>query len=182
MKRTLAILLAVLGIALGLILHEIPARTGLVSNTAVTASAPGGDIAALTQRLERIESSLEALHSVVFLAGTGEGAAAAAKLSAETLITALRDEVQSQTIEDANEPQVDGAAVEAQPENAPALAAAQQRVEDALSTRRWTDEDAQSLRQNLASLSGRQESEVLARIVPALNSGEIDVVTSGPPF
>jgi hypothetical protein len=176
MRPAIVALLGTLCFTLGFGAHLVASDSDAIP-VASTAVAP--DLAAVTARLDRIESSLEALHSTVLAPGTGTNA----RLSAESLVAALRDELRRQMpVETEVEPRADDSTAEAQPENRLALAEAERTIENARSAGRWTDEDAGALRRSFASLSGRQSAALLERLIPAINRGEIDVETSGPPF
>lgn len=63
-----------------------------------------------------------------------------------------------------------------------AFAEATKRVEDALYEGVWDEQDATFLRPRLARLRPEDRDEVLARLVPALNSGEVEQRVAGIPF
>jgi putative intracellular protease/amidase len=64
--------------------------------------------------------------------------------------------------------------------NVGALEDAHRIVEDAIYTGRWTDDDAQAIREVMMHLTRAQQDEVLRILVPALQS-ELEV-DSYPPF
>jgi hypothetical protein len=68
------------------------------------------------------------------------------------------------------------------PESAAAYASSTSLVSAALTARSWTDRDVQELHQLLPQLSQAQREEVLHRLVPALNRGDLKVAFSGRPF
>ncbi|REG29821.1 hypothetical protein ATI61_107518 [Archangium gephyra] len=69
------------------------------------------------------------------------------------------------------------------PESVEALARGHRLIDAALSSRRWTNQDAQMMREILAQLDPAQQKEVLQRLIPAMNRQEIRVSgLMGPPF
>jgi hypothetical protein len=69
------------------------------------------------------------------------------------------------------------------PESVEAMARGHRLIDAALSSRRWTEQDAQMMREILAQLDPAQQKEVLQRRIPAMNRQEIRVSgLMGPPF
>lgn len=68
------------------------------------------------------------------------------------------------------------------PENREAYQGAQDLVQFALTTKRWTENDAQALRAALTHLTQEQAAEVFEQLIPAINRGELVVETNSPPF
>src|SRR5437870_4216581 len=141
--------------------RAVTALTGAVGDTARAGANPQGRLAgalpsetALRQELARILR--EELRGVLAAVGGGEDGARAKEMAAAKVLNT--------------------------PENIEAYAKAHDVVRVALAARRWTDEDAQDLRQALASLTDDQREEILQLLFPAINRGEIVVDTKGPPF
>lgn len=67
-------------------------------------------------------------------------------------------------------------------ESQEALQKTQGLVHDAISTRYWGAEQAAAMSELLPKLTREQRSEVFKELVPALNSGDIEVAASGLPF
>ena len=61
------------------------------------------------------------------------------------------------------------------------LARAQAALDEGLADGRWTEEDRERLRPNLASLTREELEQVFGKLFPALNSGELRVEVMGPP-
>ena len=61
------------------------------------------------------------------------------------------------------------------------LARAQEALDQGLADGRWTDEDRERLRPNLASLTREELEQIFGKLFPALNSGELRVEVMGPP-
>ncbi len=103
----------------------------------------------------------------------------AAALKAE-LVKVLREELGTRA---QGEP-----APEPRPPPAPplqAVAAHQQGLrvlDEATRARRWTEEDARSLRRAMVDMTDTQRAEVVRRLVTTLNSNTLDVQTRGMPF
>ncbi|MCP3063202.1 hypothetical protein LXT21_30940 [Myxococcus sp. K38C18041901] len=69
--------------------------------------------------------------------------------------------------------------------SAQALAALQEGhkvIDNAIASRRWTDEDVSALRRALRTMTAPQQDEVVRRLVIALNSNTLEVRTHGAPF
>ncbi|WP_075011472.1 hypothetical protein [Stigmatella aurantiaca] len=54
--------------------------------------------------------------------------------------------------------------------------------EDATRARRWSDEDALSLRRTLVDMTPAQRQEVIRRLITTFNSNTLDVQTRGASF
>jgi hypothetical protein len=67
-------------------------------------------------------------------------------------------------------------------ENREAFDTAYDIVGNALAVGRWTDDDGNSFRHALTSLTGTQQKELLELLIPAVNRGEIQVEAIGPLF
>ncbi|ADO69823.1 hypothetical protein [Stigmatella aurantiaca] len=103
----------------------------------------------------------------------------AAALKAE-LAKVLREELGTQAQgEPVLEPQPPPAL---SPQAVAAHQQAQRILEEATRTRRWSDEDARSLRRALVDMTDAQREEVVRRLITTLNSNTLDVQTQGMPF
>jgi hypothetical protein len=185
MRPLPTLLLAVVALTSGLALGSL-ASPRLQETSPLQAPAPSGEPASeLEARLARLEDKIDALHATVFAVSQGGAGNPANGPSIDQVAAALRRELErsarstSLPQEQARAEQV---AIEAKPENAPAQARAERVVSQALTARRWTMEDAQALRESLASLSPQQGAALLEQLVPAVNRGEIEVETRGPLF
>ena len=68
------------------------------------------------------------------------------------------------------------------PENQAAYQNASSVVRTALAAKRWTDEDAHTLRETMGQLTREQHEELMELLLPAINRGELAVETVGPLF
>jgi hypothetical protein len=68
------------------------------------------------------------------------------------------------------------------PENMEAFDKGQRLVEEAISSRRWGDAQADELRRLLGAMTPEQRSRIFGRLLPAINQQQISVETRGPPL
>jgi hypothetical protein len=118
----------------------------------VVTTLPGETV--LRQEVNRLLR--EELREVLAAVGTGEAQTQEEKVEAEAT-------VQTQ-------------------ENKEAFDTAYDIVGNALAVGRWTDDDGNSFRHALTSLTGTQQKELLELLIPAVNRGEIKVEANGPLF
>ena len=117
---------------------------------------------------------------VALPANTGESFQALAKL--------LRDEVR-QAVVDAS-PEAQRAREEAiaevemlnSPENKAAYQSASSVVTTAVAAKRWTEDDRETFTAAVGLLTNTQRMELMDRLIPAVNRGEIEVEVMGPLF
>jgi len=68
------------------------------------------------------------------------------------------------------------------PENRAAYQSASAVVHAAVSAKRWTEDDAHTLREALGQLTKEQHQELMELLLPAINRGEVAVETPGSLF
>lgn len=186
MRPLLATLLALTCLAAGVALgvRLTPARSGAPASATAGVNTEAADLAA---RLDRLEEKLDALQpTALFATSSGAGGQpAVGNASLEQIAAVLRHELERsghQAPASEEQARAEQAAVEAKPENAPAQARAERVVSQALAARRWTQEDAQALRESMSALSAEQTDALLERLIPAVNRGEVTVEESGSLF
>lgn len=109
-------------------------------------------------------------------------------VSRQTLAQIIRDEVRRAMAEASPEAQRarEEAIAEAQvinsPENRAAYHSASDVVHAAVATKRWTEEDKETLSSAFGLLTNNQRMELMSILAPAINGGEITVEVNGPLF
>jgi hypothetical protein len=94
----------------------------------------------------------------------------------------LRDEVAAAVKPAAPEPAAAKPAPATPPERGAATTDAHQVIDAAVARGRWTDDDAQQLRNVLAPLPPDEQFEVTRSLAVAVNSGSLRIETLGAPF
>jgi hypothetical protein len=140
-------------------------------------------------RLEAIERSLAELaravpHAAPELVAPASDAGASEVLEA---LQKLREQVDSRLASLASGAcGPDGEAVSEQvaetPRSRESFGEARRLVDYALSSGRWTEDDASRLREQLPHLTPKQLEDIHQNLFVALNSGQIEVDLEGPPF
>lgn len=139
-------------------------------------------VTTLTQSLERRSAPSVATQPVSVVAPFG------AAITQESLTKLLRQELQNaldQWNPEAHKEralEIANAKLRDTPENKAAYQSATSVVRTAVAAKRWTDEDAQTLRLAIGQLTREQHDELMELLIPAINSGEIKVETKGPLF
>ncbi len=67
-------------------------------------------------------------------------------------------------------------------ESLKALARGERLVAEGIASRRWTQKQAEALRGLLSQLSEAQRRQLLQKLLPAINRGEVTVDAQGMPF
>ncbi len=134
-------------------LASTPPASGASPLLLAARTAPGDDGAAIVAKLESLRGRVEDLMALPLCQASGADPQAAASRE----LAKLDD-----------------------PRNREAFGDARSVVDYAIQDGRWTREDAESLRELLPLLTGKQQEEVLATLLPELNSNlEVDFF---PPF
>jgi hypothetical protein len=68
------------------------------------------------------------------------------------------------------------------PENHAAYQTASSVVTTAVAARRWTEEDKETFTSAVGLLTSNQRMELMDRLIPAVNNGEVKVEVNGPLF
>lgn len=68
------------------------------------------------------------------------------------------------------------------PENHVAYQTASSVVTTAMAAKRWTEDDREAFTSAVGLLTSNQRMELMARLIPAVNSGEVKVEVNGPLF
>ena len=139
-------------------------------------------VTALTQSFER-NNSPDVRHEP-----TNTAVPSGDTMTPQTLTKILRQELQqalaewSPEAQQARAQEIANAQLRDTPENKAAYQSASSVVRTALAAKRWTDEDAHTLRVTMGQLTREQHEELMELLLPAINRGEIKVETSGPLF
>ena len=137
---------------------------------------------ALTQSLERNNSPGVRLEPTCATIQSGD------TVTPQALTKIMRQELQqalaewSPEAQQARAQEIANAQLRDTPENKAAYQSASSAVRTALAAKRWTDEDAHTLRVSMGQLTREQHEELMELLLPAINRGEIKVETSGPLF
>lgn len=105
-----------------------------------------------------------------------------------SLTTIVRQELQqalaewSPEAQQARAQEIANAKLRDTPENKAAYQSASSVVRTAVAAKRWTDEDAQTLRETMGQLTKEQHEELMELLLSAINRGEVKVQTTGPLF
>ncbi|NVJ27048.1 MULTISPECIES: hypothetical protein [Myxococcus] len=105
----------------------------------------------------------------------------AAWLRAE-LAQVLREELGNRAPTEPEDAQKKPPAPEPTPQNLAAFQEGTRVIDKAIAARRWTEEDASSLRKELGAMTPAQRDEVIQRLVVTLNTNTLEVRTMGAPF
>jgi hypothetical protein len=111
-----------------------------------------------------------------------------AEKSFQALTKLIRDEVRQAVADMSPENQRarEEAIAEAQilnsPENRVAYQSASSVVTTAVAVKRWTEDDKETLNSALGLLTNNQRMELMSKLLPAVNNGEVTVEVNGPLF
>ncbi len=137
-------------------------------------------VTALTQSLER--SGTPGVHPEPTCATAQSGDSvtqqALSKIMREELRQALAQ--WSPDSQQARAQEIATAQLRNSPENRAVYQSASDVVRTAVAAKRWTDDDAQTLREAMWQLTKEQYLELMEILIPAINRGEIKVETAGP--
>jgi hypothetical protein len=117
----------------------------------------------------------------VALPGNAEG-------SFQALARLIRDEIRRAAADVSSENQRarEEAMAEAEilnsPDNLAAYQTASSVVTTAVAAKRWTEEDKETFTSALGLLTSNQRMELMGRLIPAVNTGEVKVEVNGPLF
>ncbi|MBM4257608.1 MAG: hypothetical protein FJ147_17155 [Deltaproteobacteria bacterium] len=148
------------------------------------------------QRLAKLEHAVMALTQTLQVKQTQDTrpepaqatTAAAPELSRQDLAKLIRDEVRNAVAQESPEAQraKEEAIAEAKilnsPENKAAYQSASSVVQTAVAAKRWTEEDRDTFNAAIGSLTTNQRTELMGKLIPAVNRGELKVEVNGPLF
>lgn len=115
--------------------------------------------------------------TVVAALGSAEGAALRAELA-----RIIRDELRGGKAEVAAQAPTKAAPDEASSESVAATADAHRLIESAMGARRWTDREAEAMRQLMPAMTDAQRDEITHRLLAAINTQALKLDVAGPPF
>jgi hypothetical protein len=178
------------GIALGAgTMMWMPQAVTVQTITAEHAPRYDRQFAQLEQAVTDLTQALEQNNSPgVRLEPTNAVALSGDTMTPQMLTKILRQELQhalaewSPEAQQARAQEIANAQLRDTPENKAAYQSASSVVRTALTAKRWTDEDAHTLRVTMGQLTREQHDELMELLLPAINSGEIKVETTGPVF
>lgn len=147
-------------------------------------------------RLAKIEEALTALTQAVQTTPTNTACAEPTRValpgnaeeSFQALARLLRDEIRqaaadlSPENQRAREEAMAEATILNSPENHVAYQTASRVVTTAVAAQRWTEEDKETFTSALGPLTSHQRMELMDKLIPAVNRGEIAVEVHGPLF